>query len=637
MSQPSHHLQPGYILRSRYCIVKPLSSGAFGDTYIAIDRDLPDRPQVVVKYLKLADVPAEHQPAILRLFQKEAASLRQLGEGTSQIPKLWANFSENNDYYLVQEFIDGAPLSAELTTGRVFSERAVVTMLREILTPLKVVHDQQIIHRDLKPDNIIRRRSNGELVLIDFGAVKEIGQMKTQIVSSSASTIGIGTPGYMPDEQRAGHPRYSSDIYAVGVIAIQALTGFAGGVLSQFPVDSDTLELDWFAQVRQPISAEFAAFLTKMVKRWYDSRFVDANAALRELEERVAPPYGSFSSTPPQSSAFPKSGNSTAQVSPPPQTTLTPPKSANTAQQPYPRRNFLKWVGFGGGGTILALVLSQLGKNSLPVAASLSEAGKPPRLSSIQVASIKLDGNGKEISKPSSQAEIFTESLGNSVNLTMVKIPAGKFLIGSPASEEGRQSHESLQHEVKVTEFYMAQTLVTQAQWQAIMGNNPSSFQPWFQSNDRLPVEQVSWQDAMDFCQKLSEKTGRRYTLPSEAQWEYACRGGTTTPFAFGETITPAVVNYNGDYTYGNALKGENRQKTTPVGSFPPNLFGLYDMHGNLWEWCLDEYTDKRSILRGGSWSNYPSSCRSAVGYLNSQGYRLNDLGFRVVVSASRN
>jgi formylglycine-generating enzyme required for sulfatase activity len=270
-------------------------------------------------------------------------------------------------------------------------------------------------------------------------------------------------------------------------------------------------------------------------------------------------------------------------------------------------------------------------------------------LSSIQFASIKLDGSGNEISKPSSQAEIFTESLGNSVNLTMVKIPAGKFLMGSPASELGRNSSESPQHEVNVSEFYMAQTLVTQAQWQAIMGNNPSRFQPWFQSNDKLPVEKVSWQDAMDFCGKLSEKTGRKYILPSEAQWEYACRSGTTTPFAFGETITPAVVNYDGNYTYGNAPKGEYRKKTTPVGSFPPNLFGLYDMHGNLWEWCQDKWHDNYSgapidgsawleggnsnyVLRGGSWLNYPRNCRSANRYNLSRDDRNRSIGFRVVV-----
>jgi eukaryotic-like serine/threonine-protein kinase len=688
MSSASHHLPPGYLLRYHYEIVKPLSSGAFGDTYIAIDRDLPDKPQVVVKYLKLGDIPAEHQPAILRLFQKEAVSLRQLGERTTQIPKLWANFSENNDYYLVQEFVDGSPLSQELVPGQVFDEGAVIDMLREILTPLKIVHNQQIIHRDLKPDNIIRRRDNGELVLIDFGAVKEIGQMKTQILTGSASTIGIGTPGYMPDEQRAGHPRFSSDIYAVGIIAIQALTGFAGGALSQFPVNGDSLELDWLTLVQQPISAHFTALITKMVRRWYADRFVDASAALVALE--------SIGATPPKNpqpvvTVVPQPAVPSPQPSPPPPKANTPP-TYTPVSQPQPvarsnsgnmsqsapgqsigfplagRRNFLKWMGFGGTGIFLAWVWSQLGKNSLPVvdlpvvdlpvvdlpiAASLSEAGKPPKLSSIQFASIELDSKGKEIFKPQGLAQIFTESLGSDVNLTMIKIPAGKFMMGSPDSEKERKSNESPRHEVGVPEFYMGQTLVTKAQWQAIMGNDPA----YFQGNgklpvDKLPVESINWLEAMNFCEKLSQKTGRKYSLPSESQWEYACRARTTTPFAFGETITQAVVNYHGNYPYGDAPKAGYRERTTPVGSFPPNLFGLYDMHGNLWEWCLDEWVDsyegapsdgsargdinsrspdKSRLLRGGSWNLNARVCRAAFRNYYAASFRRSDFGLRVV------
>jgi formylglycine-generating enzyme required for sulfatase activity len=208
---------------------------------------------------------------------------------------------------------------------------------------------------------------------------------------------------------------------------------------------------------------------------------------------------------------------------------------------------------------------------------------------------------------------------------------------------------------VTVSEFFLGQMLVTQSQWQAIMGNNPSKFQ----GDSRLPVEQVSWLYAMDFCQKLSQKTGRTYRLPSEAEWEYACRAGTTTPFAFGETITPAVVNYNGNNTYAKAARGEYRQKTTVVGSFPANLFGLYDMHGNLWEWCLDEWSDnydgapadgiprrnitlrdhsKAHVLRGSSWIGDPRECRSAFRGMSFADDRIIDLGvgFRVVCSPAR-
>jgi formylglycine-generating enzyme required for sulfatase activity len=169
-------------------------------------------------------------------------------------------------------------------------------------------------------------------------------------------------------------------------------------------------------------------------------------------------------------------------------------------------------------------------------------------------------------------------------DIAMVKIPAGSFLMGSPTSEESHFASESPQHKVTLETFWMSQSPITQAQWVSVMGENPSHFK----GND-LPVESVSWYDAMEFCRRLSKQTGHVYTLPSEAQWEYACRAGTTTPFYFGETITPDQANYDGNYTYGGP-RGEYRQRTTPVGMFPPNDWGLYDMHGNVWEWCLDEW-----------------------------------------------
>ena len=183
--------------------------------------------------------------------------------------------------------------------------------------------------------------------------------------------------------------------------------------------------------------------------------------------------------------------------------------------------------------------------------------------------------------------------------IAMVKIPAGSFLMGSPTSEESHFASESPQHEVNLGAFWMSQFPITQAQWVSVMGNNPSHFK-----GEDLPVESVSWHDAMEFCRRLSEQTGHTYTLPSEAQWEYACRAGTTTPFYFGNTITPDQANYDGNYTYGDGPRGEYRQQTTPVGMFPPNDWGLYGMHGNVWEWCLDEWHDnyEGAPVDGSAW-----------------------------------
>jgi formylglycine-generating enzyme required for sulfatase activity len=218
--------------------------------------------------------------------------------------------------------------------------------------------------------------------------------------------------------------------------------------------------------------------------------------------------------------------------------------------------------------------------------------------------------------------------------------------MGSPENEKGRYDSESPQHQVTVPSFFVGKYPLTQAQYEAIMGNNPA----YFKGNNR-PVEKVNWDDAIAFCQKLSQKTGKNYKLPSEAQWEYACRAGTTTPFYFGESITPDLVNYDGRYPYANAPTGQYREQTTDVGTFPPNAFGLYDMHGNVWEWCEDDWQknyinapingsalitrSNTKLLRGVSWDNYPADCRSACRDYDVLDDAYDGIGFRVVCSAA--
>jgi len=227
----------------------------------------------------------------------------------------------------------------------------------------------------------------------------------------------------------------------------------------------------------------------------------------------------------------------------------------------------------------------------------------------------------------------------------MVSIPGGSFKMGSPPGEKGGDSRESPQHNVNVPAFFMGRFEVTQQQYQQLMGENPSYFK-----GAKRPVERVSWNDAITFCNKLSEKTGRRYRLPSEAEWEYACRAGTKTPFYCGETITSELANYSGNCTYAAEPKGQYYEQTTEVGSFPPNAFWLYDMHGNVWEWCQDTWhrsyegapkdgsawvdnDDHSHLLRGGSWLNDPAYCRSAYRYGNY--FDFDNTGFRVACGGS--
>jgi formylglycine-generating enzyme required for sulfatase activity len=219
---------------------------------------------------------------------------------------------------------------------------------------------------------------------------------------------------------------------------------------------------------------------------------------------------------------------------------------------------------------------------------------KPDQVNQFEFDVVTVNAKGERINRSRGRAEFFTEDLGNNVVLEMVAIPGGQFLMGSPENEPQRHDSESPQHTVTVQPFFMGKFPVTQAQWAAVavlekveidLELDPS----YFKGANR-PVEQVSWNHAIEFCARLSNKTGKSYRLPSEAEWEYACRAGTTTPFYFGETITTELANYNGNTTYGSGIKGQYRQQTTDVGIFPPNPFGLFDMHGNIWEWCQDEW-----------------------------------------------
>lgn len=232
--------------------------------------------------------------------------------------------------------------------------------------------------------------------------------------------------------------------------------------------------------------------------------------------------------------------------------------------------------------------------------------------------------------------------LTNSVGMRLVLIPPGQFVMGSPPGEEGRNDAET-QYTAKLTKpFYMGAAEVTQRQWKALMGKNPSFF-----TDDTLPVDTVAWKEAVEFCRKLSDQEkGVQYRLPTEAEWEYACRAGTMTPFHTGATINTDQANYDGGYTYGSGRKGEYRETSTAAGTFAPNAWGLHDMHGNVWEWCADwrgdypsaEASDptgpregEKRVVRGGCWINFPAVCRSANrGSTVPESWNFH-FGFRVV------
>ena len=271
----------GKLLDYRYQVIKVLATGGFGENYIARDTKRPGNPICVVKHLKPTSTESKVFETAKRLFQSEAETLEKLGNH-DQIPRLLAYFVENQNFYLVQEFIEGHPLTDELVPGERWNEAQVTQMLLSILSILAFVHSEGVIHRDIKPDNIIRRYSDGKLVLVDFGAVKRLrasyGLGSLHNMENPSATVAIGTPGYMPTEQGQGRPRHNSDLYSLGIIAIQALTGVGP---MDLPEDPHTGELIW--EDSASISPELAEVLNKMVRYHFKERYQSASEALEAM------------------------------------------------------------------------------------------------------------------------------------------------------------------------------------------------------------------------------------------------------------------------------------------------------------------------------------------------------------------
>jgi formylglycine-generating enzyme required for sulfatase activity len=315
---------------------------------------------------------------------------------------------------------------------------------------------------------------------------------------------------------------------------------------------------------------------------------------------------------------------------------IAPPKTQQNKN--LSRRRVIQYLGWGGVGLGLT-------------AGGAYFFSSRDNLQTSEFEVVTVDARGNITNRRRSQAKFFVEDLGNGVLLNMVEIPGATFAMGSPPNEAGRSGDEGPQHQVTVPRFFMGRYEVTQSQYEAIMENNPSNFKD---NGANRPVETVSWNDAVEFCKRLSQKTGNTYRLPSEAEWEYACRAGTSTPFHFGETITADLANYHSEVAYASAPTKKARGQTTPVGSFSANAFGLYDMHGNVWEWCQDIWhdnykgapvdgspwltglntniTNTTKLFRGGSWNDDPVDCRSASRDDYYPVNRNDYFGFRVVM-----
>jgi formylglycine-generating enzyme required for sulfatase activity/serine/threonine protein kinase len=656
-----------------YRLLRPLGRGAFGEVWKA---EAPGGVEVAVKIITRDVKPAEAQRELdaLQLMKR----LRH-----HNLLALQAFFPLPDRLIIILELADGS------LRGRFeqcqeaglpgIPAAELLRYFREAAEALDYLHEQNVQHRDVKPDNLLLLGSHVKVA--DFGLAKLLEQSQLQTASHA------GTPVCMAPEVWNSKLSPHSDQYSLAASYVQLRTG-------RYPFTGDSLIALMKAHLMDPPDLgslgpreqdALRRGLAKKPEERYPSctafikALVTALMAEREnLDTATAPPVRKRSAPLPPSSQVTQSPSSQRTVTPPP----APPSASTTqrvSQSPLPagRLWLIPLLTIGGFVLIVGLILAALIAGRPQDTRVAGATGRPddPGAPVPQPQPKRQPGApekppkepegpaGKAVVLPASLASL-AKAITNSIGMRLVLIPAGTFTMGSPPVEADRHEYEGPQHQVEITTpLYLGVYEVTQAQYREVMGNNPSHFSPTGggkeevgnQDTDLLPVENVSWEDAVKFCERLSarpqeKQSGRVYRLPTEAEWEYACRGGASYPYSvfhFGNAISSQQANFDGRYPYGGAAAGDYLGRTTKVGSYEPNKFGLFDMSGNVWEWCQDWYGEnyyKASprqdpqgprngslrILRGGSWDVVGQLCRAAFRYGSVPGNRNRYFGFRV-------
>ncbi len=536
----------------------------------------------------------------------------------------------------------------------------------QIAQGMQAAHARGILHRDLKPDNVlVRKDARGwEVKVIDFGLALrrqtlEISRSlppggQTLLGASIAGTLRYAPPEQLGELRRDGRPvpiGPHSDVYSFGKLLCHALF-----------LTTEPRHRHW------QTSREHAAWqplLEACLEQELEHRHPNFDNVVRWLEDQeerdtaavTAPVDLSFRARQVERETINRFNGAGDDLVGQLEVALQGASQAHALARQQAEEQYdyaaaartLETVPEQARDSALYLLLCSRRDRSARLETEIRQAlqaGRTAGLRSRVEALLELQPNREDLRRLlgvlapcPSPGEVLTASH----EMRFVWIPAGSFVMGSPLDEPCR-SEDERQHRVFLSRgFWLGSQPVIQSQWQAVMEHNPSSFR-----GGNRPVEQVTWEECQEFCRRLGARDGQRYRLPTEAEWEYACRASTTTAFSVGETLASDQANYDANFNYQGGKKGHYREQTTPVDCFPANRWGLHDMHGNVWEWCSDWYGEYPTtpvrdpqgpeaghvkVVRGGSWSCPPRYCRSAFRFWFAPGYRSRYLGFRVVVS----
>ena len=644
-----HSLLPvGTLLfHGTYRVVRHLASGGFGNTYEAVDTQLGGSVAIKEFFPKqlcgrsseggtvtlLSTDCGELFTQLRTKFKKEATRIRRLNH--PHIVRVLAYFEEQGTAFYAMDFLRGESLSARMKrTGRPLTEAEVRRYLPQVLSALKEMHAKELWHLDLKPGNIMINERD-EAVLIDFGASKQLRTEEGVSVSTSLSCAY--TPGYAPLELVDQHlEKFGpwTDLYSLGATLYNLLTGarplspshlIQGEQLAFSPSVSTAMQqlITWLMQpvmTKRPQSVgEVEAWLRKTNGAVVDTP--QDNAARIPQSETVRPESVSTVCVDlPDQVTIPKDRSTTL----PGGTSVVEKEEANAGKSlpAAPTKTPNKWKWLLGIAVAIAVI------TGVAVNRCISDRGGSAE--NTVGDSLAADSAVATIVVPDNCPKVIKKLAEN-----MVYVEGGTFTMGA-TSEQGSDadSDEKPAHQVTLSSFYIGKYEVTQAEWQAVMGTNPSRFK-----GDNLPVENVSWDDCQEFIRKLNELTGKQFRLPTEAEWEYAARGGKRS---YG-----AKYAGGGDIDNVAWYEGNSNKTTHPVGQKRPNELGLYDMSGNVWEWCQDYFefysstsqtnpqgsaTGTYRVLRGGSWNDVAWCCRLSFRCDCGSSIRSGNFGLRLAL-----